>query len=145
MTNEQMTQLLARYWDATINMDFDQIGTHLTEDFTVWFVPSAREQGLPSPMVGRDTFLAFMRQRAQRQGGYEPRSATPLHTYFNEDAVALHLRLIGDYPNGFVYDNEYVFLYKFRDGKIAEMREFTDAAYIGLLARRAAQGGNTAQ
>jgi ketosteroid isomerase-like protein len=42
-----------------------------------------------------------------------------------------------EFPNGAACDNEYVFIFKFEGGKISEMREFTDVAYIDILRRRA--------
>jgi ketosteroid isomerase-like protein len=61
---------------------------------------------------------------------WKPRSFAPLDFYFDGDTVAVHLRHIGDMPDGVVYDNDYLFIYTFDGDKIAEMWEFTDTAYV---------------
>jgi ketosteroid isomerase-like protein len=138
VTNEQKRKVIADYLDATIKMDIEWIGSFLTEDFTIWFVPSARQHGLPIPLVGRQRFMDFVRELQGRPGMWQPRSFTPQQFLFDADSVAVRVRLVGEFPSGLAYDNEYVFIYRFAGDKIAEMREFTDAAYIASLVQQAA-------
>jgi ketosteroid isomerase-like protein len=60
-----------------------------------------------------------------------------LQFLFDESSVAVRLRSIGEFSNGYPYDNEYVFIYEFVGEKICAIREFTDVAYIRILSEKA--------
>ena len=138
MTNDEKKKILTAYLQASAHRDVEEMASFLTEDFTLGMVPSAAEQGLPNPIVGRQTFLDFLRQLMARPDMWKPRESLPQQFLFDEDSVAVRVRNLGDFPSGLVYDNEYVFIYKLRGDKICEMREFTDAAYIYSLRQKAA-------
>lgn len=139
MTNEEKKQVLAAYWDATIKGDVDALRAVLADDVTIWLVPSARDHGLPIPLLGRDVFLDLFRNLQHRSSMWKTHTMKPLQFLFDdEDGVAMRLRLIGKFESGFVYDNEYMFVFKVADGKVKEMREFTDTVYINKLIKQAA-------
>jgi ketosteroid isomerase-like protein len=119
MTNEEKKQVITGYLEASARRDFERMAAFLTEDFTLWMVLSARERGLPSPLAGREAYFGFARKLRERPDMWKVRSYTPLQ---------------------FLYDNEYVFIYRFRGERICEMREFTDVAYIDMLRRKATAG-----
>jgi ketosteroid isomerase-like protein len=139
MTQEQRRRIVSDYLDASARQDYDRMGGHLTEDFTLWMVPSARAA---SPLEGRDTFLDFVKTLHKRPDMWKIRTLTPRQFLFDEDSVAVRVHSLGDFPSGVIYDNEYVFIYKFAGERICEMREFTDAGYIASLRQKAiAQAG----
>lgn len=47
-----------------------------------------------------------------------------------EDRVAVEARSYGDHVSGLLYSNYYHFLFRVRDGKITEMKEFMDTELI---------------
>lgn len=141
MTNAEQQTIADAYLDATVRHDIDALRALMTEDFTLWMVPSARDHGMPVPMRGREAFLKFVGQLHDRPTMWKPRAYKPQEFLFSEDSVAVRVRLIGDYPSGLEYDNEYVFIYRFDGDRICEMREFTDTMFIAGLAKKAAEMG----
>ena len=138
MTNDEKKRIIIAYLNASAARDLERMGALLTEDFTLWMVPSVGEMGMPNPLVGRGTFLDFVRGLAERTDMWTVREYQPAQFLFDEaDGVAVRVRSLGAFASGYVYDNEYVFIYKFAGGKICEMREFTDVAYINILRERA--------
>jgi ketosteroid isomerase-like protein len=141
MDNTQKKRIVMGYFEAAASRDLDRMISFLTDDFTLWMAPSAREQGLPIPLVGRERFVEFLQALRGRSDMWKVREQIPAQFLYDEDSAAVRVRSIGEFPNGAVYDNEYVFIFnifKFEGGKISEMREFTDVAYIDILRRRAA-------
>jgi ketosteroid isomerase-like protein len=135
--NETRRQVVTRYLNAAAKRDFDEMAELLTEDFTLWMVISAKERGMPYPLVGRDAFFAFIRELEKSSAKWTVETSTPLQMFFSETSVAARVRNVGRYRSGFVYDNEYVFIYRFDGDRIAEMREFTDTRYIANLTAKA--------
>jgi ketosteroid isomerase-like protein len=141
MTNHEIRSLLNEYMTATVAQDFDQIAAFLDEDFTLWMVPSVADHGLPNPLSGRQRYLDFVRELNRRPSMWKPRTFTIDEIFFGDAAAAIRVRLIGDFASGFEYDCEYVFTFRFRDGKVLEKREFVDTAYIASLNRMAIEHG----
>ena len=137
LDNEIRKQVVTDYLNATAKRDFDRMAELLTEDFTLWMVTSVKDLGMPYPLVGRDAFFAFVRELSSRPGKWQVETSTPLEIFFNETSAAVRVRNVGKYATGFVYDNEYVFIYRFEGDRIAEMREFTDTRYIANLTEKA--------
>lgn len=137
MINELRRRVVTDYLDATVRLDLDAMGGFLTDDFVLRMVPSARDHGMPIPLVGREQFIDFVRALQERPGMWAVRSFVAEQFLFDEDSVAVRVRLIGEFASGFPYDNEYVFIYRFAGEKICEMREFTDTAYIASLTSKA--------
>jgi ketosteroid isomerase-like protein len=129
-THDSRQQIITDYLTATIDRDVDRVGSFLTDDCRVWLPPSAAKLGLPRPLEGREAFLDLVRAMLDSSAHWVPRSLTPYRFLFGGDTVGAHLRLLGDMPNGGLYDNDYVFLFTFSGEKISEIREFTDTAFI---------------
>ena len=130
MTNDTRRKRINEYLAATVAGDVDRVGSFFTGDCRVWLVPSAQKHGLPRPLEGRQAFLDLVARMSDSPAHWKARSFTVQRLFSDGDAVAAYLRLVGDMPNGAVYDNEYVFLLTFEGDRICEMREFTDAAFI---------------
>lgn len=134
MTQESRRQVIVDYLAATVDRDVERVGSFLTDDCRVWLPPSAEKLGMPRPLEGREAFLDLVRRMLDSPDHWSVRTFTPIRLYFDgDDAVAAHLRLVGDMPNGTVYDNEYVFLYTFEGNRIREIREYTDTRFINDL------------
>jgi ketosteroid isomerase-like protein len=142
---DERKQILLDYYDATLAVDFDRVGSFFTDDCKVWLPPSAGRHGTSLPLVGREKFIHMVRAMMGGQLDmhfWKPRSFAPLGFYVDGDTVAVHLRHVGDMPDGAVYDNDYLFIYTFEGDKIAEMWEFTDTTYVGdFLAEHAPRAG----
>ena len=139
MTNEEIRLLLDAYMAATVAQDFDAIEGFLDADFTLWMVPSAADHGIENPLSGRQRYLDFVAELNDRPTMWTPRDFRIEDVFYGNDAAAIRVRLIGEYASGFQYDNEYVFTFRFRSGKVLEKREFVDTAYIATLNGRAAE------
>ena len=124
--DEQRELVIREYLAATVDRNRERVAACFTEDCRIWLVPSVAKRGVPRPIVGRDAWADFV----DRPRRWRTRSFEPLRIYADGDRIAVHLRLLGDLPNGAVYDNEYVFLLAFEGDLISELREFTDTAYI---------------
>lgn len=137
MTNQDRQRIVEQYLDVTIKHDFAGMRALMSEDFTIWMVPSAVDHGIPVPLEGRENFLEFAGRLSSGGTMWEPRGHKIEQFLFSEDSVAVRVRLIGDFANGDIYDNEYVFIYRFAGDRICEMREFTDTMFIDKLFRKA--------
>lgn len=137
MTNEQRQRIVEQYIEATVRQDFATKRKIMSEDFALYMVPSAGDHGIENPVRGREKYLGFAENLTTSDTMWKPRDHKIEQFLFGEDSVAVRLRLIGDFPNGDIYDNEYVFIYGFDGDKISEMREFTDTMFIDKLFRQA--------
>lgn len=137
MDTETRKQVVTRYLNASAKRDFGAMAELLTEGFTLWMVPSVAEHGMPIPLAGRDAFFDFVGKLQAQPSKWKVETSTPLEFFFNTDSAAVRVRNVGKYASGFVYDNEYVFIFRFEGERIAEMREFTDTRYIASLTEKA--------
>lgn len=141
MTRDEIDELLHAYMAATVAHDTGRIAGFLADDFALWMVPSVADHGLPNPIAGRESYLAFVRELSQRPAMWKPTGYEICDMFFGEDRAAIRVRLKGDYPSGAKYDCEYVFTFRFQGKLILEKREFVDTAYIASLNRKAAEYG----
>ena len=139
MTNEEIASLLDAYMSATVRRDVDAIAGFLDPDFTLWMVPSASDHGIENPLSGRQRYLDFITELHRRPTMWTATGFRIEDIFYGIDAAAIRVRLMGTYASGFEYNNEYVFTFRFRNGKVLEKREFVDTAYIHSLNRKAAE------
>ena len=137
--DDRRKQVIEEYLSSSIGEgDPDRAASYFTEDCEIWLVPSVEALGMERPMRGRQAWADFIRGFIGSPGTWRTRSATVERFYVDGDDIAAHLRLVGDMPNGAVYDNEYVFLFRFEGDRISSFREFTDTAFInGFLSANA--------
>ena len=64
---------------------------------------------------------------------------TPTLMTAEADRVAVKARSHGEFPSGFVYENEYHFLVTVRDGKVASVEEFLDTMHTAALLKAEAK------
>lgn len=116
--------LIDRYFAAVANGD-PEIGALFTED-VVWRTPQSSP--MPGPWVGKAAVLAGM------AGGvdlYEAGSLDiqPTARAASEDHVFVEMTMKAKTAMGAPYENHYVFVFRVRDGRIAEIHEHLDTHY----------------
>ena len=108
----------------------DEQKRELFSDDVKWWMPRTAETkyGMPVPTVGLEKFLELQRQGLDEI--YHPQRWTT-HTMIAEgDFVAALTTLEALTPSGAMYSNDYLFLFRFADDKIAEFWEFVDTLYV---------------
>jgi ketosteroid isomerase-like protein len=139
MDRERRKAAVTAYMQASAMRDFEALRRMLPEDFRVFMTMSVKDAGLPFPLEGREAFIDFLAEQQKRPTRWKVESSTPLEFFFDDaDSVAVRARIVGAYPSGFPYDNEYVFILRFEGEVIVELREFTDTRYIASLTEKAA-------
>jgi ketosteroid isomerase-like protein len=102
----------------------------------VWWIPvSASSLGVERPLVGRENIVALL-------GGVPLFRAETMRRRFDHlvaegNLVACHHTLTALTARGAPYENEYLHLFRFEEGTIAEVWEHLDTAYAyGRFAER---------
>jgi uncharacterized protein len=126
-----------RLYQAYASRDAGQITDALTMD-ALWVAPpgnatqvaigdgSGDEAGPPdgSNNLDRDAIVAFM---ATRFGQIFRDVSNEVRLMIAEgDRVVTEARMRATLPNGRSYVNDYCFIYRVRDGRVAEIREYMD-------------------
>jgi ketosteroid isomerase-like protein len=136
---ESNKEVVEAFCAAYTDGDWDRVGELLAEDFR-WVVPtSQRRQSAAladapvlneSPGWTRDETLAIFRDTQLRavDGRFD---LVPLTSTAEDDRVALEARSSAvNAANGRVYENRYHHLFRCRDGRIVEMREYQDTLHV---------------
>lgn len=122
MTLEQNKQTARAFLAASAKHEADRLAALMTEDATYWV------QGKPHlfPPAGEKTkaeICRYMRTPSIFAGGL----AQTIGAITAEgDRVAVEVEVNGIAPNGKVYNNTYHYLFFFRDGRIARVKEYLD-------------------
>jgi len=108
----------------------DEFGPLLTDDARWWYPKSAVDKGfLKSACAeGRDAILHGL-----RVAGYKWVELSLLHLIEEGDMLSVHAHGEGETLTGKAYSNNYSFLLRLVDGKIAEGWEYVDTAYVFAL------------
>ena len=131
MTTEANKELVREYWRVINDKQSSEVLELCTDDFVFWF-PGANG-GFQTREQCRKTFdsifdifpegLIFTLYEMTAEG----------------ERVALEAESHGVHKSGKQYNNHYHFLFRMRDGKIAEIREYADTAHArGVLGERRA-------
>ncbi|CAN5442125.1 hypothetical protein BH10ACT3_BH10ACT3_00740 [soil metagenome] len=107
----------------------DLIEALMAPDVTWWVPPAAAARGLVRPLVGRRDVVDLI---AAPNGFFRPGSRVwDVHRLVGEgDMVAAHVNMTAVTGTGVDYSNEYHWLVRFADGRIAEVWEHVDTAYF---------------
>jgi ketosteroid isomerase-like protein len=123
----QRAAVLAHF-DAKIRLDEVMLSDQLTED-AVWWAPRSTERlGMPRPLKGRKAIVDMLMSVPR----YEPGSRhwTLHHVAANGDVAFVHATLQATTRmSKMPYENDYVFVFSFRDGLIDAVWEHLDTAY----------------
>jgi len=119
---------LDRFFPAMFSGDQETLATLFAEDIA-WRVPPSIAERF-GEIQGRQTVLDFL----GAAGGalFEPGSfRLEAHMQVVEgDNAAVIAHMVGRTASGQPYQNEYAFSFRFREGRICEVRELLDTAHF---------------
>ena len=103
----------------------------MADDVTWWAPQSTEARGLARPVKGREQVIALLMTR----GLFKPdgRTWSIHHLVAEGDVVAAHATMRAETVNGHPYENQYVFMFRIQQGRIAEVWEHLDTAHLYAL------------
>lgn len=122
MSTEQNVQTAKQFLAAATGYDVERAMSLMSDDATYW-------------VAGKPHLFPFAGQKSRAEfrtllGGPNPFKngmSMKVHRAIAQgDDVALETESYGVTENGLTYNNNYVFLFSFRDGKIVSAKEYTD-------------------
>ena len=122
MSLEQNKQTAKEFLAASAKHDADRLASLMTDDATYWV------QGKPHlfPYAGEKTKAEickyFQTPSIFRDGLEQTIGAVTAE----EDRVSVEVEVRGIAPSGKLYNNTFHYLFIFRDGKIARVKEYVD-------------------
>jgi ketosteroid isomerase-like protein len=135
--------VLRRFYSAIVRRDMAALSETLTEDAIYEFPLSETGSSEPADCrryIGRDAIVAFW----QETSALDMRFAAPVDVTLSilADGSRLFLEQRGDItlPSGFAYRNRYIFRYDFRDGQIAQVREYLNPVISAIAFGRPLAG-----
>lgn len=130
-------QIVERFLTARAEQDADTITALLHPD-AEWHTPQSVPIG---PFVGRDDVAAALGGGAAGKLLKVETIERDVHALFVDGDTAIALqRLKAEMHSGDIYENEYVWIYRVKDGLVIRMDEHVDslhAARLGLLPLKA--------
>jgi ketosteroid isomerase-like protein len=140
MATERCGDMFRRYFAAMGASDGETMAEFMTPAVRWWFPPSASQRATAEhsvtrllghvperPEVGRDAVLAVV---GHVDHFYQSLEYTLNHIVEDDDMVAVHATAHGVTAIGRDYENEYHILFRLEDGRIAEVWEFLDTAFV---------------
>lgn len=132
MSTTDNKALIKHYFEVMSGVDTGmQLGDFFTEDI-VWHIPQSSEIA-PNPRKGR---AAVMELLGMGVGFYEEGSlqVNLQRLVAEDDRVVAQFSMSAKLASGPAYNNDYIFLFSLRDGKISEVWEALDTLYMAQLA-----------
>ena len=128
MSIEANKQAVRDFFDATVRRDGDTL-SRLFADDVAWQIPQSAPAPFGGTHRGHDKVLEMFLMGAANL--FVPGTHTiDIELMVAEgDIVAAEVQMNAKTTKGPDYRNQYVFLFTFRDGKIAEFREHLDTRY----------------
>ena len=123
-------QLLRDYFEAKQRLDKEALAAQFTDDARWWVPISAEQRGLVArPIEGGATVVEMLATLMPRM--YGPVATwTIQHVVADDETGAAQVELDTTVAaSGKPYRNVYAFFYRFVEGRIAEVWEFTDTDY----------------
>ncbi|MEZ4503082.1 MAG: nuclear transport factor 2 family protein [Dehalococcoidia bacterium] len=115
MSDEGNLAILSAALAAFNDNDIDRLAQHVHDD--VKYIIRGRSF-ISGTYEGREAMAQALRKVKELTDG--TMTATPEVMLSGGDAVMAYLHVTGSRPNGRTYDNYQAYLYRFRDGKLAE-------------------------
>jgi ketosteroid isomerase-like protein len=128
VTRTDSAEIVRAHFDAKVRRDEAGLARHMKPDVRWWIPGSAADRGLERPIVGTDAVVGLLMSLSF----YDPneRVWTIQHVVAEDSLVAVHATLDARIAaTAEEYHNNYVFLFRLEDGKIAEVWEHLDTAY----------------
>jgi uncharacterized protein len=121
MSTESNKQVIERYFAAVNRGDEAAILECLSDDFV--FLSMLRHPEWLRYRWGREQFAATQRFMSSQMK--KPIVLNALDITAENDRVCVEAESFGEMKNGKVYDNAYHFVFKLKNGKISECREYS--------------------
>jgi ketosteroid isomerase-like protein len=131
MSLEQNKQTARDFLIATVKHDAERVASLLTDDATYWV------QGKPHLFAhaGEKTKAEICRYMGTPSVFKDGLAQTIGAVTAEGDRVAMEMEVDGIAPNGIHYNNTYHYLFVFRDGKIAKVKEYLDTSHAAEVFR----------
>lgn len=128
-------QLIRDHFAAKANFDRATIVDQLTPDAKWWVPVSGAQRGIASrPIESGATIADILTSTLSTQLYSLKRTWTVEHVVADEETGAAQVHLSTTLASsGIPYDNTYAYIFRFEDGKIAEIWEHLDTAYAFAL------------
>jgi ketosteroid isomerase-like protein len=131
MSAVENRQVIVEHFAAKERRDESALRNQFSQDVKWWAPKSTEKRGIARPVSGRDNVLALL----MSLGFYKPegRVWTIHHLVADDRTVAAHVTFETETVNGHPYENQYVFIFEMRDGRIAQAWEHLDTAHTYSL------------
>jgi len=129
MTPEDNKITIRAFMAAQTAEDLEKQRQFLDDDVTL-FIPASgtRIVGSQSEIKGADNYISMRRGALAKLYRPGTRKVTIKHFMADADLVAVFYKMESQLARGGDYENDYVFLYRLRNGKIIEITEYVDTA-----------------
>jgi len=114
------------FLNALTRWDWRTTESMMTEDATYWIAGTTAVSGQTN---SRQEYIDQASKLFSLMT--EPMSLEFGLVTAEDDRVALEMRSHLNLPDGRLYKNEYHILFRFRDGKVASVREYMDTQHVG--------------
>jgi ketosteroid isomerase-like protein len=121
MSTDSNKQMVQRYFDAVAELDKAAIRACLTDEFV--FQSMQRKPDWLRLRWNADQFASSPISMSSLMK--KPLKFTAREMTAEGDRVCVEADSYGEMKNGKIYDNAYHFVFKFREGKITEVREYS--------------------
>lgn len=126
MSIEKNKEIAGEFFACFGRKDVEGAMNMMTDDATWWIGGKPRLfplAGLKTKAAMKEILNAFV------PGSKDGLKIIPTGMVAEGDKVAVEAKSHGEFPSGFVYENEYHFLLDIRDGKVASVKEFLDTMH----------------
>lgn len=127
MSIEDNKQIVSEFCDHFRTSNADGLIDAMTEDATWWVNGKPHLFSSAGTKTSAEAAAMFRNMFAAYTGGLDMKI---INMVGEGDSVAAEARSQATTKSGKIYENEYFFLFKIRDGKIAAVREYTDLLHV---------------
>jgi hypothetical protein len=139
MSTANNKKVIERYFEAVNRGDEQAILACLADDFL--FISMLRRPEWLKYRWDREQFAATQRFMSSQMN--KPIVLTALDVTAEDDRVCVEAESYGEMKSGKIYDNAYHFVFKLKDGKIAECREYSCSSTANYVFGEFQQGFDT--
>ena len=130
MTVHPNVQLLRDHFVAMESLDEEALSAQFTTDARYWPPISAEQRGFVTRPLEPGASVVEMLTKLTPQLYGPDRTWTIQHLFADDESGAAHVELAATLvTSGKPFRNAYAFFYRFVDGQIAELWEYTDTDY----------------
>jgi ketosteroid isomerase-like protein len=128
MNSQENKQLVIAAWEAFASRDKQRIAAVFSDD-AEWLAPKGNSTALALPythhMIGREQIAHFIAVEFGKL--FRADVKVDFRGFYAEsDVVIVEERMQATLSNGHLYDVEYCFIFKLKDGLIERVREYMD-------------------